>query len=78
MPILTVSIELIRGEVIFAPPLDRSSISISLQETVEMWITSFTDRGSLVQSLLNNVRVNSVKKYIQFSHCSAGINPVVL
>ena len=46
-----VRMELMENSIAFRPPLDQTSSSISVQETVDEWLQVFLGRGTLVNML---------------------------
>ncbi|XP_064650622.1 uncharacterized protein LOC135502065 isoform X3 [Lineus longissimus] len=62
IPILTIRLELIEAKVAFRPPLDKSTSITSVQESVQMWLDGFINRGTLVKMI---GRMESYKDYLK-------------
>jgi hypothetical protein len=54
-PLLAVRLELLNNEIVTTPPMDRSTITTSLQETVERWLDSILNRGMHIETLSTKV-----------------------
>ncbi|XP_075119220.1 uncharacterized protein LOC142194092 [Leptodactylus fuscus] len=57
VPILSIDVELIDGEVAFNPPLDKNSSDMSVMENIEEWLKMFLLRGLHVKGLSSIAKV---------------------